>query len=168
MTDSGWLFTAETYIPAGGTASMVFSDPLSAFEFETDTSGGSITITKYTGHSASVIIPEKVEGKRVTAIGKGAFEHCASLITVKIPDNVAVIGNEAFFYCTSLKTVTILNKAVSIGKYAFGGCYGMETVEIPGSVTIIGEYTFSGCDGLKREVRADIKKRFGSRVLDGE
>ena len=47
----------------------------------------------------------------IDAIGKGAFDGCANLTDVHIPDSVTEIGNCAFDGCTNLKSIEIPAKA---------------------------------------------------------
>jgi hypothetical protein len=81
----------------------------------------------------------------VTRIGYGAFFNCSSLAAVTIPDSVTSIGGYAFSHCTNLASVTIPSGVTSIGGYAFSNCTSLATVAIPDSVTSIGELAFSSC-----------------------
>ena len=84
----------------------------------------------------------------VTAIGDGAFEGCAGLTTISIPNCVRSIGNNAFLDCSGLVSVDIAGSVTSIGTAAFY-CAGLTgELIIPGSVTSIGESAFYGCSGL--------------------
>jgi hypothetical protein len=84
----------------------------------------------------------------VTSIGEGAFNGCAGLTTINIPNGLTSIGNSAFSNCTGLTTINIPNGLTSIGNYAFNGCAGLTSIIIPNSVTIIGDWAFDGCAGL--------------------
>jgi len=97
------------------------------------------TLTKYSGTSASVTIPNNVTG-----IGKEAFRDCTSLVSVIISNSVTSIGDRAFYGCTSLASVTIGNSITSIGDYAFADCASLASVTIPNSVTSIGDGAFYG------------------------
>ncbi len=77
-----------------------------------------IVITAYNGNDKTVTVPEKIDGKYVTAIAEnafvgksvetlvlsrrilkiedGAFKNCASLNTIYYPDGIYYIGNGAF------------------------------------------------------------------------
>ncbi len=69
------------------------------FSYEANEDGG-ITITKYRGSDAQVVVPDTIDGKKVTSIGGHAFYNCESLTSVTIPDSVTSIGDEAFDGCT--------------------------------------------------------------------
>ena len=70
---------------------------------------GTVEISGYNGSAEKVDIPEKIDGKSVTSIGYHAFEYCASLTNVAIPNGVTEICDSAFSGCTSLTSITIPN-----------------------------------------------------------
>lgn len=109
---------------------------------------GTVEITGYTGKDAVLKIPDKIENRKVAAIGNSAFSYCSSLMSVTIPESVISIGDCAFYSCNSLTSVTIANGVRSIGEAAFVGCSGLTNVTIPESVTSIGDSAFSYCIGL--------------------
>ena len=55
-------------------------------------------------------------------IANNAFNGCASLKQITIPDSVTSIGRGAFYDCTSLTSVYIPDSVTSIEDYAFYGC----------------------------------------------
>lgn len=61
-------------------------------DFKTDGKG---TITGYTGSATSVVIPARIGGVPITAIGKMAFQF-KNLTSVTIPYGVTTIGQMAF------------------------------------------------------------------------
>lgn len=65
-----------------------------------------VEITKYGGKAEELEIPAKLDGKRVTRIGEGAFAACKSLTGVTIPNSVIKIGKAAFSGCDNL-TMTV-------------------------------------------------------------
>ena len=75
------------------------------------------------------------------------LENCTdkSVISVEIPDGVAVIGDWAFRGCTRLTSMEISGSVTKIGYAAFSGCTSLISIEIPSSVTEIGDNAFSGC-----------------------
>ena len=58
----------------------------------------------------------------MTTIEEGAFNYCASLTNIIIPNSVTSIGANAFNSCRALKSVTIGNSVTSIGNNAFYLC----------------------------------------------
>ena len=112
------------------------------------TNNGAITIAGYAGPGGPVSIPSTIGGLPVTGIGDGAFEYCASLTSIAIPDGVTAIGGAAFAGCISLTSVTIPNSVASIGDDAFSYCTGLAGVAIPNKVTRIGVDAFSDCISL--------------------
>ena len=119
------------------------------FEYSVSEETNEVTITKYIGSGGAVEIPEKIDGKTVTAIGKFAFSYCTSIKSVTIPEGVTSIELDAFGNCTSLESVTILDGVTSIGGAAFYNCTSLESVTIPDSVTSIGAEAFYNCTNLK-------------------
>ena len=59
-------------------------------------------VVSYAGNSASVVIPEVVDGKTVTQIGEGAFEENTALESIDLPDTITIIGKRAFKGCSNL------------------------------------------------------------------
>ncbi len=50
-------------------------------------------------YSGAIIIPEEVNGYKVTSISDHAFYNCSSLTSVIIPNSVESIGDYAFSDC---------------------------------------------------------------------
>ena len=92
------------------------------------------------------IIPEDV------AIIQEAFQGCAQLSSIEIPNSVVSIGWHAFADCHSLVNVEIPNSVIEIHADAFCGCRSLTHIEIPRSVQSIGKRAFSRCDSLE-EIR---------------
>ena len=122
--------------------------------------------------AGAVVVPSELGGHRVVAIGNLAFQMCASLTSVTIPNSVVKIGSYAFAACNnalydtttipgvqlvdgwvvgntgSLSGDLILTGVRGIGGNAFASCSGLTSVTVPEGVTSIGDYAFCDCSGL--------------------
>ena len=66
-----------------------------------------------------------LEGTKVTEIGYSAFEGCASLVELTLPETIEIININAFYGCTSLSDVSVSGNAENItfiGSHAFYNC----------------------------------------------
>lgn len=88
----------------------------------------------------SVLIPESVK-----SIGIRAFMNCKKLENVIIPDGVTTLGNRAFAQCYSLTDVVIGNGVISIGDWCFMTCENLKEIKIGNSVENVGEGAFESC-----------------------
>ena len=77
-----------------------------------------------------------------------AFENCAGLTGVVIPEGITEIGDFAFCSCTGLTGVVIPEGVTEISMNVFRDCTGLTGVVIPEGVKEIGYGAFSGCTGL--------------------
>jgi hypothetical protein len=72
------------------------------------------------------------EMKKLTTIGKGAFQGCTALTKITIPAEVTKIGANAFSGCGKLKNFTIKAKKLkTVGKNAFKGTPKGATYKCP-------------------------------------
>jgi hypothetical protein len=115
----------------------------------TQNSKGTITIIGYRGTAKQVVIPERIEGIRVTEIGRQAF-YRKQLTSITIPNSITVIGEGAFRE-NPLISIIIPNSVISIGDWAFWGAWDdthnkplgtITNVIIGTSVTSIGYRAF--------------------------
>ncbi|MCL2083473.1 MAG: leucine-rich repeat protein [Oscillospiraceae bacterium] len=140
-------------------AISVSTSALTSGDYNYTVSNGKATITKYNGSATILVIPSKINGFPVTAIGKSAFDSTA-LESITFPDSLISIGDSAF-EMSGLKKVTFGNGLKSIGRGAFASCSfnginlvlpdGLETIgdsafwdAIPSQVTIQNSVTFIG------------------------
>lgn len=66
----------------------------------------------------------------VTSIADGAFDGCAGLVSIEIPEAVTSIGAYAFFGCSSLKKIHIPSKVSSIGTLVLGECASLSEITV--------------------------------------
>ena len=146
-----------------------------AVDFDYLADRGEVTITKWKSPTqGDVVIPETVDGWKVTAIGEAfrncseitsvtipesvntissyAFENCSKLETVNFPENLRIIGISAFSGCERLEQVVFGSKITEIGGSAFRDCAALTSITIPDSVTTLGTGAFNGCTGLQQAV----------------
>ncbi|MCS5584777.1 MAG: leucine-rich repeat domain-containing protein [Pseudomonadales bacterium] len=150
-----------------------------------------VTITDCDGNaSGELLIPDTIEGNTVTEIGSGAFNACASLTSITIPEGVTSIGerafsncasltsitipagitiisNSTFSGCTSLASITIPEDVTSVGERAFANCTNLTSITIPEGVTSVGENTFSSCASLTSVTIPDTVTEIGSGAFIG-
>lgn len=89
-----------------------------------------------------VVIPDRINGKPVRVIGKGAFAGCSGVTEVRVPDTVRVIDNYAFVSCTRLAAINLPKGLEKIGEYAFDGCKSLVSLDLPSDVGEVGYYAF--------------------------
>jgi hypothetical protein len=96
--------------------------------------------------------------KRVTSIGREAFQDCSALTEIVIPENVDEIGMNAFRYCSALTSIIVAednleydsreNCNAIIETATNTLILGCSQTNIPNSVKAIEGYAFSGCSAL--------------------
>lgn len=132
---------------------------------EKETSG--VVYTQKTGedtweYARGLKIPDTINGYAVTVIATNAFDGCANVTVIGIPETVTEIGAFAFRGCTSLKAidtsanvpfacstgVLALNYGVrKLGRHVFDGTL-LQTISIPDSVTEIDGNPVAGCSSM--------------------
>ena len=115
-------------------------------------SGSVITEISLEGKKASaLVLPEKIDGVSITALGEGLFKGNQNLKSITFPKNSSyvTIGKECFRDCTSLEEIKFINGISNIEEGAFRGCTSITSVNLPTSVTKISKDTFRDCKKLK-------------------
>ncbi len=93
---------------------------------------------------AEIVIPNGV-----SEIADSAFNNCKALVSVEIPQGVASIGDNAFASCIALEEIVAPNSVASIGKSAFSNCISLENIVLSENIEVIENSTFLGCKALK-------------------
>jgi len=153
----------------GGTAYCVCQCDVTAIEAEIPEEYNSLPITAISERAfdgcaslESIIIPNSV-----TSIGNFAFRGCSRLANISIPESVAAIGQFAFYGCSSLASVTIPNSVNTVEYRVFEGCSSLAKVVIPNSVTSIGKSAFEGCKNLESITIPPSVSSIGERAFYG-
>lgn len=144
--------------------------------FELSENGNTITgLTSYGQNKTKLVIPEAIDGVKITNIESGAFQNSQTVFNEKdnlryigskdnlylflvrasqnlenfeIDSGCKYIGDQAFYEDGRLTSIEIPNGVTSIGKEAFYKSSRLTSIEIPNGVTFIGEAAFRECSGL--------------------
>ena len=84
------------------------------FTYE-ENAAGNIVITGLTDKGradAKVIVPAKIDGKKVDGIGSGVFRDDTTVTDVVISDGISYIAENVFLSCYNLKTIEIRNQLI--------------------------------------------------------
>ncbi len=119
-------------------------------------------ITRYVGSESNVIVPETLNGFKVTALGKLSFSkdyHDTAdentthphnqIISIMLPETLTEIGRSAFAGNNSLETINIPSMLSEIPDECFWHCSSLENIEIPQNIKKIGDSAFESCVSLK-------------------
>lgn len=149
-----------------------------AYDFQSggiyyEINGEEVTVTRESAfeptYEGDVVIPSIVsydgENYSVTSIGNWAFEGCANLKKLTLPESLITIDDYSFSGCKRLGEVIWSERIEVIGKYAFSGCISLQSIVIPASVKRINEGVFNGCTGLESVVMGDSVEYVGSSAF---
>lgn len=78
--------------------------PAEAFEYETTEDGG-IRLTAYAGNGGTVILPDTIDGKPVTALGVGLFADSETVTALSIPNSVTSIEEDLLTGCRTIRVL---------------------------------------------------------------
>lgn len=82
-------------------------------DFEYSENDDCVMITKYTGHSDYVVIPERINGKKVVAIGDNAFSG-TKIKKLFLSKYVEMVSKDAFANCPELTTLYMTDNIISM------------------------------------------------------
>lgn len=108
-------------------------------------------ICGYTGKEAVVTVPDSIDSKPVTSIGRTAF-YSGKIKEVTIPNTVRSIKWWAFYGCESLEKINLNFGLKTVGYGAFMNCKNLKSVSIPMSVTQICDDSFAVSCSTKKGV----------------
>lgn len=122
--------------------------------FEYEVYGDNVTITAFIGEQSNVIIPEEIDGKKVTSIESKVFANNDIIETVFVPGTIKSIGDE-FYNCKNLKSVTLGDGIEVLYHNAFSDCSSLTEINIPESLIYISANSFNNCPSLI-DIKIDI------------
>jgi len=99
----------------------------------------------------TLVLPDGTE-----SIPADAFNCCARLTYVDIPESVTSIGDKAF-YATNITSVKIPKGVKTIGEKAFRNCYKLTSVVISDGVETIGYAAFEYCSITSVTIPKSVK-----------
>ena len=126
-----------------------------------------------------VVIPEAIDGYKVTSIGSKAFFDCSTLTSITIGSNIKSIGVDAFYGCSGLTSVHISDLEawlnISFEDYWSNPCFPggqlyingepITTITIPDGTTSIGPFTFAGHSHLTSITIPDSVTSIGNHAF---
>ncbi|MBQ9115730.1 MAG: leucine-rich repeat domain-containing protein [Clostridia bacterium] len=146
----------------GGGSSVILGGESELLDGEIHTSGsyryrllknGTVELYFFTDHTANgVVIPDKIDGRAVTVIGKECFVWMAALSSVSIPEGVVSIGESAFEGCGYLVSVSLPSTLVNVADNAFLNCPSTMNVTYKGDASAlnIGKGNVALTDSLSK------------------
>ena len=127
---------------------------------------GTVTVTGADPTEGDMVMPETLDGYRVTEVGGNAFANFTKLTSMVIADGVTNIGANAFAACHSLSSVVLPDGLIAIRQDAFAET-GLTDVRIPDSVKIIWGGAFHDCGVLTNAWLGTGIGVVGSDAFDG-
>lgn len=117
----------------------------SYYQYE-ENEDGTVTIVGISEtYSKKLKIPETLDGKTVSAIGKYAFYNNDYIREIILPDSVTEIGECAFADANMLNTVTLGEDCKVIGLQAFEGCDVLSEINLSENLETVSDLAFNGC-----------------------
>lgn len=147
--------TWEDKLPCKSLEASVYSD---LYSYEESNDRDVIKILQYIGTSASVRVPEIIEGLPVAVIGKGAFENHKEIEEIILPDSVEEIQEKAFAGCEKLSYFILPGKVKRLGKEALYMCTGLRGITFLAKDAKYQIEEFSTC-GQLRYITVDVETR---------
>ena len=102
-------------------------------------------ITKYSGSSNLVFIPDKIDGISVTSIGEGVFKDNKRITSVRLPKQLKSIGKEAFLGCENLQKIKFPDTVEFLDEFAFFGCCALKKVKLTNPNLRLSMQVFKMC-----------------------
>ena len=143
---------------------IVSAESVKSGDYTYEVQGGDVIIMRYDGDEENVIVPETLDGKKVTAIGSKAFQMNGDLVSVEISDGVKTIGDHAFAIDHSLESITLPATVTDVAEAAFQQCESLTTLNFAGDETTWNAITF----GSENEAITALKPNYNVELTKQE
>lgn len=136
--------------------------------------GGTYGVTGFNFQFKEIVIPSMFFSVPVTSIARNAFEDCAALESIYLPESITSIELPIFENCGKLKSITVAeeNKVYSsagnclIEKESDTVISGCKNSVIPEGITAIGISAFKGCTKLESIIIPDSVTSIGAFAFE--
>ena len=132
-----------------GVASIAWAGESDLFSCR-DLGNGNAEISAYSGNDSSLAVPAAIGGKRIVAIGKGAFFGNTNLREVTFPEGISEISSFAFAHCENLTRISLPKSLKKIASHAFFACGNLPEIALPENLEFLGNEAFAFCDTLEK------------------
>ena len=150
-------FTVPRSVSSMGQEVFLGCKNLIAVTFEADSQLEAIAAWTFSGAEKLRQITFE-EGSVLKLLEARSLEGLRNLerITLEYCTQLTTIDNYAFQNCASLAEVTLPDSLAEIGRYAFNGCVSLSRLDLPENVTSIGRYAFNRTNNLNVYFRASV------------
>lgn len=109
-----------------------------------------LTLMRYEGDSADVLIPAKIHDRDVTDFDWGTFQDVRHITSVTFEDGnkIEKIEDHCFANCTGLKKLDIPEGIMAVGEKAFSGCTALEEISFPATLKRLDWHVLRNCENL--------------------
>ena len=148
---------------------IVTSTSTSDLEYTIDDVTNTITITGINSNKNHIVIPEMIDGYKVTSISDYAFKDNENVLSIQLPNTISHIGKGAFYNCNKLAFVWGLekcNRLTKIEDEVFYNCKRLKQIKLPNNITSIGNSAFESCHKLKKLQLPDSVSYIGKKAFD--
>lgn len=160
--DSQYVDNDKLYSKKDGVMIYISSDKF-LYRFDGEVPG--VTVCGYTGQKTEIVIPEKINGRTVSAIADDTLADNDKITSLTLPDCITAIGDGSFNSCDNLETVT-LTGGVQVLENVFCDCPKLESMTFPYGISEIND-SFSGCTALSRVKFSRSVSKLGDGSFNG-
>lgn len=105
-------------------------------------------VVEYLGSSNDIVVPNYVDGVKITEIGDGIFQNSEKTGELTISEGIKIIGENAFVHSKFSGSLVLPDTVKEIKNTAFAGSTGFSgDLELPASLEKIGQYAFARWTG---------------------